>query len=172
MGRPLLKIKGYSPEQIKALLTHNERYMEGIRLYAVYLVSLGKSSRQLEELYNTSFKQITNWVHRFEREGLEGLKDRPGRGRKPKLSQDQLNCLAKVVSEETPLDHGYDSAFWSGPLLIDWIEQNFQVQYKRAQIYNLLKKLGFCYYKSKGICPEADSPKPEKPDEAESKVFE
>ncbi len=41
-----------------------------IRLYSVYQVSLGQPSRKLEALYNTSFKQITNWVHRFEAAGV------------------------------------------------------------------------------------------------------
>jgi hypothetical protein len=70
MGRKSLQVKGYSPESIKALFNSDDRYKIGMRLYAVYQVSLGQPSRKLEDFYNTSFKQITNWVHRFEREGL------------------------------------------------------------------------------------------------------
>ena len=81
MPRPVLKVGKYKPEDIKAMFRDDERYAIGIRLYAVYQVSLGQSSRKLEDLYNTSFKQITNWVHRFEQEGIEGLRDREGRGR-------------------------------------------------------------------------------------------
>ncbi|MBR9776300.1 MAG: helix-turn-helix domain-containing protein [Cytophagales bacterium] len=36
--------------------------------------------RKLEELYQTSFNQTTNWVHRFEQNGLDGLRDKSGRG--------------------------------------------------------------------------------------------
>ena len=60
MARPVLKVKGYEAEQIKALFKKDERYTIGIRLYAIYQVALGQPSRKLEELYNTSFKQITN----------------------------------------------------------------------------------------------------------------
>ena len=76
MARAVLSVKGYQPEEIKALFRKDERYTIGIRLYAIYQVSLGQPSRKLEDLYNTSFKQITNWVHQFEREGIDGLKDR------------------------------------------------------------------------------------------------
>ncbi|MEY3411810.1 MAG: hypothetical protein RIQ70_496, partial [Bacteroidota bacterium] len=62
MARPVLKVKGYSADDIKKMFRDDERYTIGIRLYAVHQVALGKPSRQLEELYNTSFKQITNWV--------------------------------------------------------------------------------------------------------------
>lgn len=74
MSRPVLKVGNYQPEDIKALFRDDERYTIGIRLYAVYQVSLGQPSRKLEDLYNTSFKQITNWVHHFEKEGIEGLR--------------------------------------------------------------------------------------------------
>jgi hypothetical protein len=60
MARPVLNVKGYEAEQIKALFKKDERYTIGIRLYAIYQVALGQPSRKLEELYNTSFKQITN----------------------------------------------------------------------------------------------------------------
>ena len=76
MGRRVRQISGYSPEDIKALFNKEDKYKIGLRLYAVYQVSLGKSSRELEELYNTSFKQILNWVDRFEKEGIDGLKDK------------------------------------------------------------------------------------------------
>ena len=49
MARPVLRIKGYEPEQIKALFRKDERYTIGIRLYAVYQVALGQPSRKLEE---------------------------------------------------------------------------------------------------------------------------
>ena len=67
MARPVLKVKGYEAEQIKALFKKDERYTIGIRLYAIYQVALGQPSRKLEELYNSSFKQITNF-------GFIGLK--------------------------------------------------------------------------------------------------
>ncbi|UZO79690.1 IS630 family transposase [Aquimarina sp. ERC-38] len=156
MGRSTRKVSGYTPDQIKALFNNEDKYKIGLRLYAVYQVSLGKPSRELEALYNTSFKQILNWVSRFEKEGIEGLKDKTGRGRKPKLTEDQKTELSQLILEATPEDYGYNSATWNGPLLIDWIEKHMGVSYKRAQIYNILKGLGFSYQKSKGIYPEAD----------------
>ncbi len=156
MGRPVLKIKGYTPEEIKALIKKDDRYSIGIRLYAVYQVSLGQPSRKLEELYQTSFKQITNWVHRFELEGLDGLKDKAGRGRKSSLSMDQTKNLSNLLLTESPVDHGYNSETWTGPMLIDWIKSNFGIEFKKAQIYNIVKQLGFSYQKAKGFYPETD----------------
>lgn len=90
MGRKTRGVKGYTPELIKALFNSDDKYKIGLRLYAVYQVSLGKPSRELEDLYDTSFKQILNWVDRFEKEGLQGLRDKSGRGRTPQLSPEQM----------------------------------------------------------------------------------
>lgn len=156
MGRPVLKIRGYRPEDIKGLIKREERYTIGIRLYAVYQVSLGQPSRKLEDLYQTSFKQITNWVHRFEQEGIEGLKDKQGRGRKPSLSDKQKDELCELLLIRSPTAYEYNTESWTGPMLIDWIKKNFGIEFKKAQIYNIIKQLGFTYQKSKGFYPEAD----------------
>jgi transposase len=161
MARPVLNVRGYEPEQIKALFRKDERYTIGIKLYAVYQVALGQPSRKLEELYNTSFKQITNWVHQFEKEGVDGLRDKEGRGRKSKLEREQLTRIKEILLTEPPTAHGYNTSTWTGPLLIDWISKQYGLEYKKAQIYNIIKSLGFSYQKGKGIFPEADKQKQE-----------
>ena len=161
MAKPVLQIKGHTAESIKSLIKKDERYGIGIRLYAVYQVAKGQSSRKLEDLYNTSFKQITNWVHRFEKEGLDGLKDKEGRGRKDKLTLIQKQQLAMVLKDEQPIKYGFNTATWTGPLLINWIKKEYGIEYKKAQIYNIIKALGFSYQKGKGIFPEANKEKQE-----------
>jgi transposase len=159
MGRSVLKVKGYRPEDIKALIKKNKDYKIGIKLNAVWQVSRGKTSRELASVYPVSFKQILNWVHWFEQEGVAGLADKPRRGRKSRLSEGQREELAVVLAEKRPEDFGYNSATWTGPLLRDWIKSEFGVEYKQAQIYNIIKSLGFTYQKGKGLMPEADPEK-------------
>jgi len=156
MGRPVLKVQGYSPEDIKALMRKDERYTIGVRLNAVYQVASGMPSRKLEEFYQASFKQILNWVHRFELEGVDGLRDKAGRGRKGALLDEQLEGLNNLLANESPTSHGYNTETWTGPMLIDWIKKTYNIEYKKAQIYNIMKKLGYTYQKAKGFYPEAD----------------
>jgi transposase len=151
MTIPVLTVKGYRPEEIKRLLSGNESFVVAIRLYLVYQVALGNSSRKLAEIHHISFKQITTWVHRFEAEGLDGLRDRKGRGRKSLLSKEKKQRIKTVVLKELPSDHGYKAIKWTGPLLAEWIESKYGVKYQRAQIYNLLRSLGIEFYKKKGL---------------------
>ncbi|MBS0001444.1 MAG: helix-turn-helix domain-containing protein, partial [Cyclobacteriaceae bacterium] len=81
----------------------------------------------------------------------DGLKDKKGRGRKTLLSKDQLTRIRSLVLKETPTDHGFNAEKWTGPLLTQWIKQEYQIEYKKAQIYNLLKKIGIIFKKKEGL---------------------
>lgn len=151
MGKSVLKIHRAEPREIKKLLSSNEAYTVGIRLYLVYLVALGHSSRKLSELHHISFKQITNWVHRFEKQGIEGLKDRSGRGRKSALSDQQLDRIKTLVLAESPKEYGFQSEKWTGPLLVQWINNEYGLEYQKAQVYNLLNKIGIAFEKKRGL---------------------
>ena len=151
MGKSVLKIQRSEAGEIKKLLNTNEAYTVGVRLFLVYLVALGHSSRKLSELHNISFKQITNWVHRFEESGVEGLKDRKGRGRRSALSADQLKRIKSLILTESPYEYGLQSEKWTGPLLMRWIKNEYGLEYQKAQVYNLLDKIGIGFIKKKGL---------------------
>ncbi|WP_170132733.1 helix-turn-helix domain-containing protein [Pedobacter cryoconitis] len=151
MGKSVLKVQRSEAGEIKKLLNTNDAYTVGVRLYLVYLVALGHSSRKLSELHNISFKQITNWVHRFEKEGIEGLKDKKGRGRRSALSDEQLARIKVLVLKEAPRDHGFQTERWTGPLLAQWIKKEYGLEYQKAQIYNLLEKVGIAFEKKAGL---------------------
>jgi transposase len=124
-------------------------------LYACYQVSLGKLPQELESIYETSFKSICNWVHRLNEGGIEALVDKPKPGRNNRLSKDELQSIKAVLLNKQPEDYGFNSATWTGPLLIELIKTEYHVEYKKAQIYNILKKLGLTFQKGKGVYPEA-----------------
>jgi len=150
----VLVIKGYTSEQIK-------KYKIGVKLHAIYQISQGLSSRRLVDFYGFSFSQILNWAHRFEAEGVEGLKDKNGRGRKSKLTDSQLISLKELLMSKTPLDFGHNTSTWTGALVTKLIKDYFGVLYGQANVYNLLKKIDFSYQKTKGKYPEADPEKQE-----------
>ena len=99
MGRKVKQFKNYSSEQIKKLIDNDYKYRLGICLYAVHQLSKGKSIRDLEGLYNISFKQIYNGANRFDKEGIDGLTNRPRSGRPAKLTQEQLTTLQSCLKK-------------------------------------------------------------------------
>jgi transposase len=138
---------------IKSQLRKDEKFSQGVRLYAVYQIKLGRTAGELEELYNVSHKSICNWVHSYNRHGLAGLKDNPRSGRPSRLSEEQQAKLKATITGK-PENFGYSSGVWSGPIVMDYIHKTFGVSYKKAQVYNLLRRLGITYQRGKAFYPE------------------
>lgn len=159
MPRAKLTVDGVSPEEIKKMLRKDEKYMIGVRLYAVYQVAKGSVSREVAQFYNVSFKSVCNWVNQFNKYGIEGLQDNPKSGRKPQLSEEQMKEIKYVILKEPATKFNYNTATWTGPILINFILKKYGVEFKRAQIYNILNKLDLSYKKGKGKYPEADEQK-------------
>jgi transposase len=58
----------------------------------------GFSVTAAAEKLGTTPKRVSAWTKRFEREGLAGLEDRPGRGRRPSIPESKV---ARVITEAT-----------------------------------------------------------------------
>ena len=156
MSKVALKIENYTPDELLGLIRKDEKFSQAIRLFACYQVSLGKRPQDLEDLYDTTFKSICNWIHRLNEGGVEALLDKPKTGRPGRLGQAKLDRIKDLVLNDTPEKYGFESATWTGPLLILWISKEFGVTYKKAQIYNILHDLGLSFQKGKGIYPESE----------------
>jgi len=155
MSRVALKIENYSSEELKALLRKDEKFQQGVRLYACYQISKGKKPKELEDIYETSFKSICNWVNKLNKGGIEALIDKEKTGRNSKLSLVQKEAIKDLVLNRSPEEYQFNSSTWTGLLLIDWIKKQYNIEYKKAQIYNILKDLNLTFQKGKGIYPEA-----------------
>jgi transposase len=139
---------------IKSQLRKDEKFSQGVRLFAVYQIAAGKKTEDLVSLYDTSHKFLCNWIARYNAEGIEGLKDHPRAGRPPKLTDEQKAELKAVVLQ-SPEQQGYNSGAWIWALIADFIEKTFAVTYHKAQTYNILHSINLTYQKGKCYFPEA-----------------
>jgi len=155
MSKVRLKVENYTSSELKELWRKDEKFQQGVRLYACYQVSKGKKPSELEDLYDTSFKSICNWVHKLNEGGVEALIDKAKPGRNSKLNDDQKTELKEIILTKSPEDYDYNSSTWTGALLIDLIKDLYEIEYKKAQVYNILKKMNLSFQKGKGIYPEA-----------------
>jgi transposase len=145
-----------SAEVIATQLRKDEKFSQGVRLYAVHQIALGRKAEEVQSMYNTSHKSICNWVKRFNAEGMEGLKDRPRSGRPSRLSSEARAKLKRVVLS-SPTEYGFSSGTWTWALVSQYIKNSFSVEFKKAQIYNILHSLGLSFQKGKGFFPEAEN---------------
>jgi putative transposase len=75
------------------------------------------------------------WLHRFDKEGLDGLKDKKRSGRPPDVPKD---VMIKIRQELTDSNIG-----WDFRQVMDLIYKKTGVRYHEVHIYRLLHKWGF-----------------------------
>jgi len=136
-----LIIPNYTIEELEVLLHSNSDYVVGMRLMALIQVKNCMSSRELERFYFKSHSRYCVWVNNFNTMGVEGLRNKQKSGRKPLLSDKQREILSDVIKNNIPEDFGFNSATWNGHLVGEYIKRTFGVEYKKAQVYNILKAL-------------------------------
>ena len=67
------------------------------RMLALALVLEGGSREAAARAAGMDRQTLRDWVHRYNLEGIAGLRDRPRSGRKPRLTPAQTEELAAVV---------------------------------------------------------------------------
>ena len=75
------------------------------------------------------------WLKRFNKEGLEGLKDKPRSGRPPDVPEDKLSKIRRELSE--------NPSGWKAKEIMNIIQRRTGVRYHEVHIYRLLHKWGF-----------------------------
>jgi transposase len=60
-----------------------------IRCQMILLKSERRTSAEIADLLGCCEVVVNNWLKRYESEGIDGLRTRPGRGRKPLLDADE-----------------------------------------------------------------------------------
>ncbi len=97
-------IRGLSKETIKMLeriYKESKHHQVRQRAQCIKLSYEGYTIKDLIKIFNVSRLTITNWLDDWETLGLVGLYDKKGRGRKPKLSDEQKKQV-KQWTKESP----------------------------------------------------------------------
>jgi transposase len=81
------------------------------RCHIILLKSQARSSKEVAAIVGTNQLSVNQWLDRYEAEGIEGLKTRAGRGRKPLLDEirDAQAVRKAVQSERQRLKHAKES---------------------------------------------------------------
>lgn len=129
------------PEQLQALADREARKARFLRLRAVLLALAGRSAPEIAAALGAGRRTVQEWVKRYNAEGLDGLDDRPGRGRPCRLTEPQLAQLCdRIDAGPTPED---GACTLRGPEVRALLGREFGVTYSPAAVYFLLHRLGY-----------------------------
>jgi transposase len=112
------------------------------RMLALGLVLEGSSREAAARAAGMDRQTLRDWVHRYNEEGLAGLRDRARSGRRPRLTPEQEAELATAV-ERGPDPDREGVVRWRRVDLQALIETRFAVHLHERSVGKVLRRLGF-----------------------------
>jgi transposase len=125
------------------------------RLHGVLLVAQGLTCPEVAGLLGDSRRTVEYWVHRFETEGLAGLREGERPGRPTRLSDQQLKLVSAAL-RLPPRDSGMEGNLWDGKLLSAYLEREYGVGLGVRQCQRMFRQFGFRLRKPRPRIAHAD----------------
>lgn len=136
-------------------IRRNDQSRYDHRLHGVLLVAQGMSCREAARLLGDAPRTVEYWVNGFEQEGFKALTESPGRGRKPRLSEEQLAEVGRWL-RSSPAGQGLEGNLWDGPKLSACLKKCFDVDLAKRQCQRLFRQLNFRYRLPRPAVAKAD----------------
>jgi transposase len=94
-------VRPLGPEEARTIrqLVRSRTVPAGIYQRALIILwsSEGQSPIEIARRLPMKWDNVVKWIRRFNQEGLTGLQERPGRGRKPQLREGQALAVVETV---------------------------------------------------------------------------
>src|SRR6266571_5775061 len=95
--RPLTITDAASIIGLQQEIQRSEESRYDHRLHGVLLVAQGTTCPEVARLFGDAPRSIEYWGHRFEREGLAGLKEGERSGRPSRINEKQITEINRVL---------------------------------------------------------------------------
>jgi len=154
MPRPITVQTGLSPDHLAKIANKEPNPRVRQRLLAVRLVVMGNTVPQAAKAVGLKQRQTRNWIHRFNSEGVNGLRDRPRPGQPVKLSrQKEQEFRERVEKGAIQKDRTCNLRVKDIQRIL---REEFCADYCLGGTYFLLHRLGFSSLAPRPRNPQAD----------------
>jgi transposase len=145
----------FSAFELRRLAKQTKDANQSRRLLSLAAVRDGMSRTEAARIGGMDRQTLRDWVHRFNAQGPDGLRDHWASGPAPRLSPAQRAELATLV--ETGPDRAADGVVrWRRVDLRRVIRERFGVAYCERYVGTLLRRLGFSHVSARPRHPAQD----------------
>jgi len=117
----------------------NEKKVE-IRKTIIKLYEKDKTQEEISNLLDIPQSTISYWIVRYRR--TKSLENKQRSGRPSRLSKEDFSKLKQSLLDSPPKRYGGESFGWTTKMAIDYIKENFGVNYGMRQVQKLFHKAG------------------------------
>jgi transposase len=132
----------------KELKTQGVRGENGRRLQAIISVK-EHGITAVAEIFGVARFTLSRWIKDFKARGCAAFSVAKGRGRPPKLSEQQMQELQTYIEEQ--------GATLTSPQLVMVIKDKFGINVNKSSAHRILKRLGFSYITPRPIHHKKDT---------------
>ena len=119
------------------------------------MVGSGKGIREVARLVGVDSKSVSRWVKMYEVGGESGLDAKPQKGRQPRLSEKDLERLARSL-QQGPGRHGFQTELWTLARVGQVIRRRFGVSYHPCHVWKVLQRMDWSAQKPERRAREQD----------------
>lgn len=124
-----------------------------IRLLALGHLGSGKTKTEVTEMFQVSFPTLRLWLTRFIAEGIDGLQEKEGKGRKRKLLPEQEEEFRRQVEQ---LQENREGGRVRGQDVQILLKEKFHVDHALPSVYHVLERCGLSWISSRSKHPKSD----------------
>lgn len=128
-------------EELRRLYRRAKSAKQARRLRIIILAAQQQTAEDISHQVDLSPRQIQSWVRRYNREGLSGLADRPGRGPKASLTSEEAQRLRSRLDAGPAPGDGVCTL--RGQDVQRILAEEFGKLHKLGAVYKLLHRLGY-----------------------------
>jgi transposase len=145
----------HTPEDLRREAARTRDAKQARRMLAIALILEGGSREEAARSCAMQRQTLRDWVHRYNAEGLAGLRNRTAPGRQPSLSPAQQGELAAWIEQGADPDRD-GVVRWRRTDLRARIVERFGVPLHERTVGKLLHKLGFPRLSARPKHPASD----------------
>lgn len=140
-------------EDVKKMAKNEQKANVRVRLLGVQKFLEGGTLIKIAEALNVAYRTVRKWVDKFIENGIEGLRDASGRGKKQLFPKDKEEELANEIEK---MREGKKGGRLTVKQIQELIETKWQVKYSIHGVYQLLKKCRVVWITARSKHPKSD----------------
>lgn len=152
-GRKAKKIEGFEGHDFSKLASSEGSPRERRRFLAFAHLQDGKSMTEAARMVKVTPRTVIIWAEQFRREGLAGLREKPGRGAKPYVDAESYESLKESIEQ---LQEERPGGRVRGRDVADLIESKKGVRPSKSTVYRTMKLAGLVWITGRSVHPQSD----------------
>ena len=131
----------HTTQELQTLYRTEKNARLARRMHAIYLAAKGLSCTQIMTITGAARRTIQQWVRKYNKHRIDGLKDKPRPGQPTKLPRrDEPRFCKRIEAGPTKKD---GVSVLNGSAIRRILEREFGVLYSQQGLYDLLHRLGY-----------------------------